>query len=682
MGRWRKRRTVCAMVLCLAVAWGSFFCVPQSAFGASGQIFLPGQARNLALSNSSDYRKKYNQIILKNIKYEDAVRSVTEKRRNMSTFRWTPLLSFHFPEKPNLSEEMEFIFKPLAIKAEINNLNHGLADMKYEIQEKTDLAYAECYTGQEKAAFTEILLEEGKKELEKNRYRLVVGKASQNDIDVMEKSIKAKTSELSLQKRSFESAKKKLSDLTGMDVTAGYRFSSPFQTAAIPREALEDIIRYTLERDQSYYEAKTIAALGRQNLDTAQSLMAGRYGGNMGLISSYVSMSKQGKEVDTAAFQIAYNAMLQAVDSPWQGNKRILFIRIPREWFKGQIDGIRYVEDEPYALYTACLDYSAAEREKNDLEKSIRSQVSADYETIVTAKNAYDALLESVSEMEDDLSRLKLLNKQGKADYSEVKDKQSDYEATQMEALSALADYNSLLYSFDCLTCGAVTHYMKGEDLKLAGGGIADSVVGVDEEDYPYYYIESRVEDMKFVFGIHVPENFEPEITAFELWYGNTKVGGRTAADRQLSHLAIAAKNEENSFTVRLFQNDTYVEQCVIDPSVLKDRLNLSEAKTEEVEEEKVVASYRITMIPELKLTSLSIRPEESGIKYYSLEDKNGKALYSGEPMDIEDSFTYLSIMTGDLGTLRVKLYGGSKKLLYEGHFDTGRQKVLAGISQ
>ena len=616
------------------------------------------------------------------MKYEGAVRSVNEKMRNMSTFRWSPLLKFHFPEKPNLAETMEFILKPAGIQVEIKNLNHGLADIKYEILEKTDKAYAECYFRQETIAFKETLLEEAKEELKKNQYRLAMGNASQNDIDVMERSIETKTSELSLQKRSFETAKKKLSALTGMDVTTGYRFKNAFQTADIPREHLKDLIAQTLESDQNYYETKAVAALDRQNLETAEQYMRGHYGGKMGRISSYVSMAKQGKDVDSAAFQIAYNGFLTDVDSSWQGKKRILIIKIPREWFKGSLDGIRYVEDEPMVLYTACMDYISAAKEVTDVENSIRSQVEDDYETIVTAKNAYEGLQKSAAEKKSDLDRLKLLNVQGKAEYTEVKDKMADYEEAQMDTLSSLKDYNDLLCSFDRLTCGAVTKYLTGEGITMEGSGTANSLVSVDEEDYPYYYIETRIEDLKFVFGIHIPDNFDPDITEFELWYGNMQIGERTDSDKQLSHLAIAAANDDSSFVVRLFQSGKFLEQCEIDPTVLKDRLNLKEAVEEKREIEKAVAAYRITLNQDLGLAVMSLQPETDDISYYSFVDGNGKALYTEQPVDITEDFTYLSVMAKDLKKMRVKLYDSNKKMIYDGYFDTGKQKIMAVVMQ
>ncbi len=387
--------------------------------------------------------------------------------------------------------------------------------------------------------------------------------------------------------------------------------------------------------------------------------------------------------MDTAAFQMAYDGMLDWVDQPWQGKKRILFIKFPREWFKGQISGIRYVEDEPYALFNACLDYISAYKECSDIEKEIRSEVSGSFEAIVTAKTAYEDLAEHGMEQRRDLDRLLVLNKQGKADYEEVSDKRADYQETQMETLGALKDYNDLLYSYDRLTCGAITSYLKGQDLGMDASGSGNSLVGVDEEDYPYYYMESRIQDMKFVFGVHFPEDFEPEITDYELWYGDMQIGERTPVEKQISHLAVAAKNDESRFTVRLYGNGKFVEQCDIDAEVLRDRLNMKTAVEPEKETEKVVGSYKIALNSDLGLATITLNLNQGeGLRYYGLTDEHGNFLYSEEPVESGDGFIYLSVLAQDLKKLRVVFYDEGKEKAAEGYLDTAKKQVIAKLKE
>lgn len=231
--------------------------------------------------------------------------------------------------------------------------------------------------------------------------------------------------------------------------------------------------------------------------------------------------------------------MLTDLDSPWAGSFRILFFRFTKEWLKGEISGTRYIENEMYALYTACMEYANAKTEQESTEEALRKEVSTQYETIVSAENAYRAMKDSAEEMRQDYEQLLALNRMGKATYEEVSDKLSEYQEAQLETLDLLSDYNEALYSFDRLTCGAVSKYFAGESLTTESGSAADSFAEIDTPDGAYYHLYTSVEDMVFTFGVEIPEGYTPEVTDFELWYENQQIGERTAITEEIRHLAL-----------------------------------------------------------------------------------------------------------------------------------------------
>ena len=123
------------------------------------------------------------------------------------------------------------------------------------------------------------------------------------------------------------------------------------------------------------------AANALLELNTNYDLMKSQYGSKMNLIDSYINQARRGEKLDSAAFRKKYDGLLEAVDEPWQGSFRILFIRIPKEWFKGEVDGIRYVEDEPYVLYESALNYYDLYSEELSTRKELTSQVKESYES-------------------------------------------------------------------------------------------------------------------------------------------------------------------------------------------------------------------------------------------------------------------------------------------------------------
>ncbi len=210
--------------------------------------------------------------------------------------------------------------------------------------------------------------------------------------------------------------------------------------------------------------------------------------------------------------------MQKAVDDPWAGSIRILFIKIPKEWFKGQISGIRYIEDEPYALLTAAKEYMAAVNEQESVQKAKEKAVKSGFENIVTARNAYLSLEKSVNTLKKDYQKLSAKNKLGEAGYDEIREVQAEYEETQMDMLDSLAAYAELLYSYDRLTCGGITALLSGADVSGDSVEGGDSIVIKEGDEGAWYTIQSKVEDNLFLFSVSVPEGFEPEVNFYELW--------------------------------------------------------------------------------------------------------------------------------------------------------------------
>ena len=668
-----------ALLLCAALVWFSMAADTRAALNV--RTFHLEQAQRMALSASSEIRKQNNQIILKQMKYVEAVEGIRAKVKNLRSFRWSPLLSFKFPQQLALTEEYDLNVKPLTIQTEIDTLRHGLDDLTYEITHKVNQQYFEVYLMQETAAFTQSRLEDAQTQLERNKAGLPSGKATQSDVDRAQKSVDTLTKDLSSQLRELENAKTKLSELVGVDVTVGYTFSNPFKTVPIPREQLEALTQYTLDHDQSFYEAKATTSTAKLNVDSYESLLRSQYGSKMDIIQTYINMAKQGMDVDYSAFQIKYKEMLTALDQPWAGSIRILFFKFTKEWFKGEIDGTRYIEDEMYAVYTACMEYGNAKKEQDALEKQLRTQVRDTYESLVTGWNTYETLQGLAAGSKETLDRLLVLNKMGKATYTEVADQQEAYQVAQQDALDVLKEYNVTLSEFDRLTCGAVTKYLKDAGMELDTGEGGDAYAVLDPIHDPYYYIYSSVADLTFYIGVSIPDGFEPSIDSFEIWYAGTQIGDRTPVGTELRHLTLDYQ-DTSELTIRLYNGDTYVDECTVDASVPRDVLDIQGQDTQP-ETERVIGSYMVntTMeggvsVSELKLI---INAVEDASTYTLTYGEQG--IYTTDPRPVTESFSYLTLLIASLEDVSVKLYDKDGAALLEARFDPSTQELVADMT-
>ena len=666
-----------ALLLCAVVLLQA---IPSSGAVLGPRTLQVEQARLMALNVSSDLTAQKNEITLKQMKYVEAVKGIKAKIKNLRSFRWSPLLSFKFPEQLDLTNEYDLNIKPLTLQAEIDTMEHKLDDLRYEIIDNVNQTYIDVYLGQETTSFTQQRLDDAQEQLERNKAQLATGDATDTDVERAQSSVDTLTTELSNQLREFEQAKEKLSELIGMDVSVGYRFVNPFKSAAIPREQLEAITEYALEHDQTYYEAKMAASTALLNLDSYESLMRSQYGDKMNYIQTYINMARQGMEVDYAAFQIKYNEMLTALDKPWAGKIRILFFTFTMEWFKGEISGTRYIEDEMYAVYTACMEYANALDAQEAAEADLRIQVKDNFEALVTAWNTYESLQSLSAQAKETLERVQALNKLGKATYTEVADEQTAYQDAQQDALDALGDYNKMLSEYDRLTCGAITKYLTGAGVGLDGGEGGDAFAVLDPISDPYYYIYTSVADLTFYIGVSIPEGYEPAIDSFEIWYEDTQIGSRTPVGEELRHLTIDYGGT-SMLTIRLYNGDEYVTECEVDASVPRDVLELNTQPVEQATE-RIIGTYQVKSVVQsgVNVSSLSLSIDAAeGAASYALT-YGEREVYTTDTVPIDEPFTYLTLLISSLEDVTLQLFDSNGDHLLDGRFDLELQQIVAPI--
>ncbi len=656
---------------------------PMNCEAAEAKTLTLTEAKKLAVANSASYEKVESQLSVKQASLSQAYRSIREKQKNMSTFRWSPLLSFKFPTKPDLSEAYEFQFKPIEIQSEIDSLEHQLTDVVLEEYEKVSTLFVDAVVLEESIRFNENRLAVFEEQLVKDKAKLKLGEASQNDIDILNTNITSLQNKIAEDRRSYEQSKKKLSDAIGMDVTTGYSFENPFVSAEISRTQLQDLIQYTLDHDQSYYDVCMSENTALISLRTNYNLMNGQYGNKMNYISGYVNQVYAGTKVNKKAFKSAYEVFLQKIDEPWQGKKKILFIRIPKEWFKGAISGIRYVEDEPYALYEAALEYEDARLERENAQKDLTDEVTDTFENYVSLRNAYLAAVEAVNKAEKSLTAAERLNKLGELTNEEFTAEKEDYEELQNEMFSALADYTKALYSFDRLTCGGVSILLADAGADLKAGGEGNSYVETEYENGAYYYMESIIEQEQFRLNVYIPDDFNVEVTHFELWCDGKQIGERTEIDKSIRHLALTTESIDKAF-IRFYNDTEFVDDCEIDPSQQSGELQIvSQYTAAGGTGDRELGEYSLTVNADTGIATVELSPrQDREIAYYRISTSDGVYLTGDSYYSTEKSFRYLSLLENGIADLNIEFYDASKNKICEGHFETADNRLMENSTE
>lgn len=652
MGKGKKGLAVFAAA---AVFLGEIFFCPGHIKGAVRELSLE-QVQSLAIAKSRNYEKILGKIEVQDMKYAAAVKSIKMKQKNMSTFRWTPLLSFHFPEKPTLSDAYEWQYKPLQITAQKEELIQKLSQDICEVREKVSLLYVEGYAAQEKIAFLEN--------------RLLKEKEAQ--------SIDKITMELSLCMRSFDTVKEKISEMIEMEISIGYSFQNPFVEAEIPRGLMDLLIQYTLDHDQSYYESKMDARLALTGLNLTQSFMQEKYGSKLNQVMVYVNQAKDGKKVDKAAFKRDYNAMLKEIDKPWEGTKRILFIKINKEWFKGAVDGSRYVEDDPYVLYTQALEYVDARKEQESLKRELTRSVKDGYENVVTARLAYTQAKKEAQELSQEEKKASIQNRIGLLDLDELNEIQEEYVNQEISTLELLSEYTKLLYSYDKLTCGGITQYLSGASQEMNQVERGSRLLAEELSGKVFYYLDYKIEDNLFSLGISVPENYSLPLTHFALWVDGVQIGEKTEIPKELTHLALDLK-EVGKVQIYLYNQEELEAVCDINPEITQEELVINGGYTiEKKDTYKVLATYSFRYTEE-GLAEITLKPgDEKEIAFYQITDSFGKPLADGEKRAMGEPFLYLSLLAGQAGDMKVNLFDSLGEFVETGVFREETACVVA----
>ncbi len=678
-----KNRTLTLLLAVCMIIPAGWSMAPMNCKAAEAKTLTLTEAKTLAVANSDSYEKVESQLSVKQASLSQAYRSIREKQKNMSTFRWSPLLSFKFPTKPDLSEAYEFQFKPIEIQSEIDSLEHQLTDVVLEEYEKVSTLFVDAVVLEESIRFNESRLAVFEEQLVKDKAKLKLGEASQNDIDILNTNITSLQNKIAEDRRSCEQIKKKLSDAIGMDVTTGYSFENPFVSAEISRTQLQDLIQYTLDHDQSYYDVCMSESTALISLRTNYNLMNGQYGNKMNYISGYVNQVYAGSKVNKKAFKSAYEVFLQKIDEPWQGKKKILFIRIPKEWFKGAISGIRYVEDEPYALYEAALEYEDARLERKNAQKDLEDEVTDTFENYVSLRNAYLAAVEAVNKAEKSLTAAESLNKLGELTNEEFTTEKEDYEELQNEMFSALADYTKALYSFDRLTCGGVSILLANAGADLKAGGEGNSYVETEYENGAYYYMESIIEQEQFRLNVYIPDDFGVEITHFELWCDGKQIGERTEIDKSIRHLALTTESIDKAF-IRFYNDTEFVDDCEIDPSQQSGELQIvSQYAAVGGSSDRELGEYTLTVNAATGIATVELSPrQDREITYYRISTSDGVYLTGDSYYSTEKNFRYLSLLENGIANLKIEFYDASKNKIYEGHFETAGNKLMENSTE
>ncbi|MCR5467368.1 MAG: hypothetical protein K6F37_00265 [Lachnospiraceae bacterium] len=647
-------------------------------------------AKKLAYATSVKLDDLNEKLEKKQAEYENKVKSAAIKREYVKHFHWRFLFSMDFPRDLTFEEIRETTYEPMEALEEVRETKKEIEALKLDLNEKVTDLYITIYKGRQSIEMDEERLLIAKDKKAKVAAMVATGEKNDADLKEAEQGVKDIESKIVSTISSTNAACKKLAKLVGFvddygnvsDPTlSDYKLLVPYTTDIInklDRKDLKYLKQHTLDNDSEIYESRANKSLAYIDVTTVYSAISSNMkSGDMAIIAPYYNSVVAGKTINKTKLKQANKQFLKAIDRYWEGSYKIgiwpIRFSFAKTLFKGKADGSWYMQDDPNALYDTILEYYNTTTELKIAESDKEDEVEDAFNTYIGLRNTYTLLQEQRQDKEEGYKESGIQYRLGEIDAAEYNSILDAYEDLQLQELDALTTFSQNVNSFNRLTCGALDKILTGEDF---GNEFGTQLVVANNISGASYYIVPKYETLVFDLGISVPEDFKYNITDFELWCDGTKVGERTASDSVITHLMTATANVEKVI-IRLYDGDTFIADCEIDPGILQGEL-LIPAYEGTTELPNQVGSYELTENSDDTTVTFKLIPNAiENMKYFVVYDADGHALISEELCGVDEGIRYPKALEESIDQVVIKCYDADKNYLYDAKADIYARAII-----
>lgn len=638
------------------------------AYGAS-RILSIDEVKTLAVKNSFDIKEVKMDLVKKDMELGQAKEGIRDIRKKESTVRYSLLSNIEFPEKHGLPKEIDLVTKIPKIQKEIRVLKEKLKYKELEAKYKAEQAFLDVILWQKTMNSLKEQLIDGEKTLDKIKNQVKIGIGSKDDLEYLEKKVKniEKSYRNAVQK--YVASKEALNEIIGINVKTGYTFNDQLEGLNIERGYLKDIVDYARENDFSLYMIKQETNLRRENVEKIRSIYKSRFGSKV----KELEQQLQRKEIDYDVFYKKYKKALDNIDKPWRKyyEIRLLFfsIKIPYRWFQGEFDGLRYFEDEKYALFLSVIDRDKQIKEEEEAIKNFEQSVRDSFSTLKQMEVAYNSVTDSYEYEKNLYDKAILENKMGKITFAELEAAKDDLIKKQQTMLEMLIDYNKTISEFNLKTSGFAERFKENSNLytdRLKSGDSfkKDKDENKKEKSVPKWYVKNNIEDFKFIFGVNIPDEYN--ITHYELYTSNDKkIGEKKEISGTIEHLPLAFSDTEY-LILKLYNEADLKYTANIEGLSNEGEIILGENANDALESGSNIGNYNMEADSYKVKITLSIEEWVKASKYNVIyKDKR-----IAKDIDISNPFTHISNIKKDLGEIVIELYDSNNEKIVDSILD------------
>lgn len=665
-------RLISLVLVCCTVMY-----LPLPVDGAYPRTVTLSGAVSTALNTSYAIQKVKNDIVLKKIELKQAIDGIRDTRKKESTIKFSLLFNIEFPTGHALPKEIELVMKVPGIQSGIKDLERKLENERLKTIYATENAFLNVLELDETCRSLEKQIADEKKTYLRLGKDLILGIADKTDVDSVKKSVEKLGKEYQSNLTRYEAAKKKLSQAMGVDVNQGFSFIADFSQLKLERSQLSQVTDFALSKDYNVYKAELTRKLAQTKVQTLRGIYNSRWGSAVSIIEA--DLARNGT-IDYNSFLNKYNTALNNIENPYSGYFSIpllfIVIKIPKEWFRSEYSGIRYFEDQKYALFISLMEKDGAVKEEEAARTTLKTSVEDSFNTLLELWSAYEQSILDKEKAKIDYERIKKLNMEGRASFMEVESARKDVMSIETSSFSALVSYNKMLSSFDLTTCGAITNLKSGVALDKGEYASGNSfLTDPDSVNTPKWYLTTLIEDFKFTFGVSIPEESGIKATHFELYTEDgSRIGDKTTIDKEISHLPLTFQ-DSTKLTVKLYDSKKLAYICEVDAAEYQGNLEpepvaASDSQTG-IASGTIVGNWKLTA-DSLLTSALEIAfMKEYNIKYYQVETIDGTVV-GGQKIPSGSRLVHLTVTFSSFDKLKVTVFDEKEQPIGEVLLNTG----------
>lgn len=528
------RKKICALLLVIILCI-TFVCSAV----AADRILTLEEIRTLAIENSTGIQDTKIDLVKKQIELRQAKEGIADTIKKESTIRFSLLFNIKFPEKHGMPKEIELLTKVPEIENDIDVLNEKKKNEALKSQTAAEQAYYDVLLTQHKEeAITEQLeqMQQSQNTMDK---QVKLAKAKQSDLEYIQYSIASLQKEREKNIISQNEKQLKLAGLLGKENFLGYAVSEQIQQTDFDRQQLQQIIQYALQHDFELYQKRQNRILAEKETDVVMGIYKNVYSKYMTDVESYIKSHKDTK-IDYEQFIARYQNTLDNIDSPWYGSYviNIIFFKIyiPKEWFKGEYSGTRYMEDEKYQLFLTLVERDKAIEQEKQTQKQLEQSIQTAYTTLKTMQSSIQQIEQNLAQCEMRYNKDLEDNKKGLVSFTELESERQSLFQQQEALYEAKIDYAKSLSTFNSQTAGYVNYFLGITQTNQEEYEIGQSVM-----DTATWHIKNNITDYNFMFSVTVPEEYD--VDSYQLYYEGIAVGEKMPISETLTHLSVTYGN-------------------------------------------------------------------------------------------------------------------------------------------